>query len=215
MRIFKTNFLLIISSYLLLTSCTQERNLPILGEKQTQKIMRDGKEVIDTIYFQIPDFRLIDQDSQIVTPENVKDKIYVADFFFTSCPTICPIMKTQMLRIHEHFKSNSSVKLLSHTIDPRHDTVGVLKDYATRLEVDTKQWSFLTGDRNVLLLAQKGYLVSALEDKNEAGGFVHSGAFVLVDRQRRIRGYYDGTKAEKVDLLIKDIELLLKEGGRK
>lgn len=115
-----------------------------------------------------------------------------------------------MLRIHEHFKNNPSVKLLSHTIDPRHDTVGVLKDYATRLEVDTKQWSFLTGDRNVLLLAQKGYLVSALEDKNEAGGFVHSGAFVLIDKQRRIRGYYDGTKPEKVDLLIKDMELLLK-----
>ncbi len=210
MRFFKTNLLLIAFCYLFLAACTQERTLPILGEKQTKTTMRDGKEVTDTIYFQIPDFRLIDQDSQVVTPENVKDKIYVADFFFTSCPTICPIMKTQMLRIHEHFKGNPSVKLLSHTIDPRHDIVGVLKDYATRLEVDTKQWSFLTGDRNVLLLAQKGYLVSALEDKNEAGGFVHSGAFVLIDKHRHIRGYYDGTKPEKVDLLIKDMELLLK-----
>lgn len=210
MQFFKTNLLFIACTYFIFSACNQERTLPILGEKQTQKIMRNGTEVIDTIYFQIPDFRLIDQDSQVVTPESVKDKIYVADFFFTSCPTICPTMKTQMLRIHEHFKGNPSVKLLSHTIDPRHDTVGVLKDYATRLEVDTKQWSFLTGDRNVLLLAQKGYLVSALEDKNEAGGFVHSGAFVLVDKQRRIRGYYDGTKPEKVDLLIKDMELLLK-----
>jgi len=210
MQFFKNNFLLVFAFCLLLISCSQERTLPILGEKQTKITLVDGKEVIDTIYFQIPDFRLIDQDSQVVTPENVKDKIYVADFFFTSCPTICPIMKTQMLRVHEHFKNNSSVKILSHTIDPRHDTVAVLKDYATRLEVDTKQWSFLTGDRNVLMLAQKGYLVSALEDKNEAGGFAHSGAFVLVDKQRRIRGYYDGTKPEKVDLLIKDMELLLK-----
>ena len=193
-----------------LFSCEpKKRELPILGEKKAITKTLEGKEVTDTIYFQIPDFQFVNQDSQVITQEDYKGKVYVADFFFTSCPTICPVMKTQMLRIYERFKNNADVKILSHTIDPRHDTVGVLKDYATRLQVDSKQWNFVTGNRNVLIHAQQGYLVSALEDKEAAGGFVHSGAFVLVDKQRRIRGYYDGTKPEQVDLLMKDMELLL------
>ena len=194
----------------MLSNCEPaKRELPILGEKKTVSKEVDGKQIVDTIYFQIPDFQFVNQDSQVVTQKDYEGKVYVADFFFTSCPTICPVMKTQMLRIHAHFKDNADVKIISHTIDPRHDTVGVLKDYATRLQVDSKRWNFVTGNRDVLIHAQKGYLVSALEDKDAAGGFVHSGAFVLVDKQRRIRGYYDGTKPEQVDLLIKDIELLL------
>jgi protein SCO1/2 len=204
-------------SYLLLIffcfSCSQERSLPILGEKKTTTKTINGEQVIDTIYHQIPDFKFVNQDSLWISQEDFKDKIYIVDFFFTSCPTICPIMKTQMLRLHEHFKGNPAIKILSHTIDPYHDTVGVLKDYATRLEVDTKQWNFVTGEKDKIYeIAAKGYFVSAKEDKNEAGGFIHSGAFVLVDKNRRVRGYYDGTKAEKVDLLMQDIELLLKEG---
>lgn len=201
------------TSLIFLLACQQERKLPILGEKKTTSKIIDGKEVIDTIYFQVPDFKFINQDSQWITQENFKNKIYVVDFFFTSCPTICPIMKTQMLRLHEHFKNNPEVKILSHTIDPYHDSVAVLKDYASRLEVDTKQWNFVTGIKDeIYQIAEKGYFVAAKEDANEAGGFIHSGAFVLIDKNRRIRGYYDGTKAEKVDLLIKDVELLLKEG---
>jgi protein SCO1/2 len=210
-----SNFLFITYFALTLTgwACSpQERRLPILGEKRTQTQVVAGKEIIDTIYFQIPDFSFVNQDSQAVTPADFKGKIYVADFFFTSCPTICPIMKTQMLRLHEHFKNNANVKILSHTIDPRHDTVALLKDYATRLQVDTKQWNFVTGEKDKIYeIAEKAYFVSAKEDANEAGGFIHSGAFVLVDTQRRIRGYYDGTKADKVDLLMKDMELLLQE----
>ncbi len=214
-----SNVLLLITYGSLLTlycACSpQERRLPILGEKTTASKIVDGKEIIDTVYFQIPDFSFINQDSQAVTPADFQNQIYVADFFFTSCPTICPIMKTQMLRLHQHFKNNTEVKILSHTIDPRHDTVALLKDYATRLQVDTKQWSFVTGDKDKIYeIAEKAYFVSAKEDANEAGGFIHSGAFVLIDKQRRIRGYYDGTKADKVDLLMKDMELLLKEESK-
>jgi protein SCO1 len=159
----------------LLLSCEPaKRELPILGEKKAITKTTNGKEVTDTVYFQIPDFQFVNQDSQVVTQDDYKGKIYVADFFFTSCPTICPVMKTQMLRLHKRFKNNADVKILSHTIDPRHDTVGVLKDYASRLQVDSKQWNFVTGNREVLIHAQKGYLVSALEDKDAAGGFVHS-----------------------------------------
>lgn len=212
---FSIYFILIFGIFILSNCEPAKRELPILGEKKAVTKVVEGKEVVDTVYFQIPNFSFLNQDSQVVTQEDYKGKIYVADFFFTSCPTICPVMKTQMLRIHERFKNDPTVKILSHTIDPRHDTVAVLKDYVTRLQIDTKQWNFVTGNRDVLIHAQKGYMVSAMEDKNEAGGFVHSGAFVLVDTQGRIRGYYDGTKSDQVDLLMNDIALLLNGLGEK
>jgi protein SCO1/2 len=147
-----------------------------------------------------------------VNNETVKGKIYVADFFFTSCPTICPIMKKEMIRVYEKFKGNNQVVILSHTIDPDYDTLALLRDYASRLGSDGKQWMFLRGDRKpVYELAEKGYYASAMVDSTEPGGFIHSGGFILVDKLQRVRGIYDGTSTNDVDKLMSDMELLLKE----
>jgi protein SCO1 len=191
---------------------TEPKKLPILGQHDIQKKVVDGEEIIDTIYHQVPDFEFISQDSLPVNQTAFAGKIYVTDFFFTTCPTICPKMKTQMLRIYEQIKNKPNVMLLSHSIDPRHDTPSVLKGFAKNLGVDTKKWVFVTGDKaKIYEIAQKSYMVTAVEDATQPGGVVHSGAFILVDKNRHIRGTYDGTEPEKVDQLIKDIELLIKE----
>jgi len=190
------------------TSCQEKKSLPYLGPKETHNI--DGK--VDTIYHQIPAFRFLNQDSTWVTEKDLEGKIYVADFFFTSCPTICPKMKTQLLRIYERYLNNDAVRIVSHSIDPTFDTPSVLRSYAERLQVKAPKWNLLTGDKAAIYqLGEKSYMVTAQEDKNEAGGFVHSGAFILVDKNRHVRGIYDGTKEEEVNHLIEDLEILLKE----
>jgi protein SCO1/2 len=190
---------------LLVFSCSQEKKLPFLGPKQ---VNATG----DTVYHQIPSFRFLNQDSVIVSEKDVEGKVYVADFFFTTCPTICPKMKTQMLRIYERYKDRDEVRIISHSIDPDFDTPNVLKDYAARLQVKAPKWNLLTGDKAAIYqLGQKSYMVSAQEDPNEAGGFVHSGAFILVDKNRHVRGIYDGTVEAEVNHLLEDMEILLKE----
>lgn len=200
--------LLILTLLILLVSACNDKSkqLPILGKKEVV----EGRASTDTVYHTIPDFKFIDQDSNWVSLKNFQDKIYVADFFFTTCPTICPIMKSQMLRVYEKYKGNAEVAFLSHTIDPKHDTVAVLKEYANLLGINGKQWHMVTGNRDKIFeIAQSHYMVSAHEDPSAPGGAVHSGAFILVDKQKRIRGYYDGTKEEEVDRLIEDIPLLI------
>ena len=190
---------------LLVFSCSQEKKLPFIGPKQ---VNTKG----DTVYHQIPAFRFLNQDSVFVSEKDVEGKVYVADFFFTTCPTICPKMKTQMLRSYERYKDRDEVRILSHSIDPDFDTPNVLKDYATRLQVKAPKWNLLTGDKAAIYtLGQKSYMVSAQEDPNEAGGFVHSGAFILVDKNRHVRGIYDGTVEAEVNHLLEDMEILLKE----
>ncbi len=200
------NVLVVLS--LIIASCQEKKSLPFLGPKDTHLI--DGK--VDTIYHQIPPFRFLNQDSTWVSEKDLSGKIYVADFFFTSCPTICPKMKTQLLRIYERYASNDQIRILSHSIDPTFDTPIVLKQYAERLQVKAPRWNMLTGDKAAIYkLGEKSYMVTAQEDKNEAGGFVHSGAFILVDKNRHVRGIYDGTQETEVNHLIEDIEILLQE----
>ena len=188
-------------------ACNEKPNLPIIGPREVITL-EDGSK--DTLYHSIPEFSFLDQDSQYVSLENLKGKYVVADFFFTTCPSICPIMKSQMLRVYEEYGGRDDFIIVSHSIDPEHDTVAVLREYAGRLGVPSDNWRFLTGDlEDILELAQKGYLVSAAEDSTAPGGFIHSGAFILLDQQQRIRGYYDGTKELQVDLLIKDLNGLL------
>ena len=184
--------------------------LPYLGRHDYVEKTVNNETVVDTLYHQVADFSFVDQDSSIITPETFDNKVYVTDFFFTSCPTICPVMKTQMLRVYEAFKDYNEVALLSHTIDPVHDTVAVLHDYAERLGVSSEKWHFVTGEKDKIYdMGLKSYMVTAMEDENEPGGFIHSGAFILVDKDRHIRGMYDGTKPEQVDILIRDIKKLL------
>ncbi len=199
------HILIILVGLVFITGSCQPKKLPILGERT----FVNG----DSVYHTIPDFSFVDQDSNEVTNKTYEGKIYVADFFFTTCPTICPIMKTQMLRIYDKFKDNPEVGILSHTIDPRHDSVAVLKAYAKRLGVSGNFWHFVTGNRDKIYeLGQKEYYVTAGEDSTAAGGIIHSGAFILVDKKRRVRGMYDGTQEKEVSRLMKDMNVLLKEG---
>ena len=202
-----------VSLLTLLAACQSEtKTLPILGEREALTKTVAGKTVTDTVYHRIPDFAFLNQDGKTVTARDFDGKIYVADFFFTTCPTICPIMQTQLLRVYEKFKANPRVGFLSHSIDPRHDSVAVLREYAKRLGVTGTQWQFVTGDKaKIYEIGQRSYFVTAKEDPDSPGGVMHSGAFVLVDAQKRIRGMYDGTKAESVDQLMADMEVLLKE----
>lgn len=185
-----------------LASCSMDdRPLPILGQRYF-----DGK---DTVYHVIAPFALVDQDSQLVERSTVEGKIYVADFFFTSCRTICPKMKTQMKRVYDATAGMDDFLILSHTIDPDYDNVSRLHDFADRLEADSRRWHFLTGVRDTIFhLAQTSYFATAMADTAEPDGYIHSGAFLLIDRKGRIRGKYDGTLPEDAERLIGDIKKL-------
>jgi protein SCO1/2 len=194
--------LFIVCVVLSFSSCQSKKHeLPIFGQREVNGT--------DTVYHKIAPFKFVDQDSAFVTNDTYKGKIYVADFFFTSCRTICPIMKIQMVRLYELTKDMDDVMLLSHTIDPEYDTVALLHDFAKRLGVESKRWHFVTGVKDsIYKIAQTSYFATAMEDKTEPDGFIHSGAFLLIDKQGRIRGKYDGTKEEEVNRLVGDIKKL-------
>ena len=203
MRIaYSLSTLLIILSFL---ACQREKApLPILGNTEVQ----NG----DTIYHTIPDFSFVNQDSQQVTNETFAGKAYVVDFFFISCPTICPVVKKQMLRIYERFEDEDRLMFLSHTIDPKRDTVERLKTYAQNLGVSSEKWHFVTGDKDSLYAIADDYFSIAIEDPDAPGGFNHSGRLILVDRNRRVRSFCNGTDPEDVNEFMEDIELLLEKG---
>lgn len=194
-------------------SCSKNTDrLPILGERETAIRSVNGKEVVDTIYHTIPDFKFVNQEGDTVTAANFKDKIYVADFFFTTCPTICPVMKKQLRKVYEKIQGQNDIAILSHTIDPDHDTPAVLKEYAHDLGVKGTQWMFVTGPREKIYeIGEKQYLVVAGADSTAPGGYIHSGAFVLVDKEKRVRGMYNGTDDEATKRLMVDIERLKEE----
>ena len=189
-----------------LSACSvNEKPLPVYGQRTFNGT--------DTTYHTIAPFALYDQDSVLVTNATVKGKVYVADFFFTSCRTICPKMKKQMTRVYEATAEMPDFVILSHTIDPEHDNVDYLHGYAGRLGAKAERWHFLTGNRDSIFhLAQTSYFATAMEDKAEPDGYIHSGAFLLIDRQGRIRGKYDGTVEEETNRLIADIKRLRREG---
>lgn len=194
------------------TAESSERKLPIYGNRSTEVKYVNGAPVVDTVYQNIPAFKLTNQDGKTVTDLDMLGKVYVADFFFTSCPTICPVMKKEMIRVYEKYKGKQDVLILSHTIDPDYDTKEVLKDYANRLGSDGKQWQFLTGKRSEIYnLAENGYYATAVKDAKEPGGYAHSGGFILVDKKLRVRGVYDGTNTADVDRLMDDMDILLDE----
>ncbi len=205
---------------LLLQGCSQngkkandkDNSLPVIGKKRVVEKQVGGETIKDTVQHRIPSFRFIDQDSTVVTEETFDGSIYVADFFFTSCPTICPTMTENMHKIYKAFEDNDKVKFLSHTVDPKRDTPATLKNYAHKLEVSSDKWKFVTGSMDsIYQVGKEGYLASMQEDESAPGGFLHSGQFFLVDDQRRIRGIYRGTKDKSVKKLKQDIRTLLKQ----
>jgi len=160
-------------------------------------------------YHRIADFSLINQNGDTITQENYRDKIYVADFFFTTCPTICPIMTANLVEIQAALVNDPEVLLLSHSVTPEIDTVAQLKKYAIEKGVNDAKWNLVTGDKKQIYeLARKSYL--AVQEDGDGGPFdmIHTENFILVDKQRRIRGFYDGTKEEEMDRLLSDIEIL-------
>lgn len=203
---------LVCLAFLLYRCNPADDKLPILGQREAVAKVIDGKSVTDTVYQSIPDFAFVSQYGDTVTGKTLDNKIYVADFFFTSCPTICPKMKVQLKRVYETFKGNPNVMLLSHTIDPDHDSVSVLKEFAQNLGITGRQWLFVTGDREKIYdIGQNNYMVTAQADASAPGGVVHSGAFILVDKAKHIRGIYDGTTEAGVDKLMADMNRLLAE----
>lgn len=188
--------------------------LPYLGDKEVVAVERDGRQVIDTLYYTVPPFAFIDQFGRPFTEKQVEGKIRVVDFFFTRCTTICPRMSVQMqqLQLKLNDEAFDDVVFLSHTVDPEHDTPEVLREYARKLEADTARWKFLTGSApDIYRMGNAGYLLSALEDSLAAERFVHDSRFVLVDKQGHIRGYYEGTESEGMNALAADLKMLLKE----
>lgn len=157
-------------------------------------------------------FNLIDQDGNKVTEKEYENKIYVTDFFFVTCPTICPKMATQMNRVYDEFLENKEILILSHTVMPVKDSVPVLKEYATKLGVAANKWKFVTGDKkHIYELARKTYFAAVTEGDGGEDDFIHTENFVLVDKEKRLRGFYDGTSKEDADRLIADIYTLLEE----
>lgn len=197
-------FLTIPLVFFLACTTEKEEELPILGRHDYV----ENDQGTDTIFHSIKPFSFIDQDSVLITNSTFEGQIYVSDFFFTSCPSICPLMKVQMLRIYEKYQKNNEVGILSHTIDPSYDDVARLNDYANRLDVSSEKWHFVTGIKDSIYnIAQTSYYIGVRDD----GSFEHSGKFVLVDKQKHIRGIYDGTEQESVDKLLADMDLLLAE----
>ena len=161
-------------------------------------------------YHTIADFSLTNQNGETITQANYADKIYIADFFFTTCPTICPIMTKNMVSIQERIKDFDDVMLLSHSVTPEIDSVAQLKKYAIEKGVNDAKWNLVTGDKKQIYeLARKSYL--AVKDDGDGGPFdmIHTENFILVDKKKRIRGFYDGTNEEEVDKLMGDLKILM------
>ena len=161
-------------------------------------------------YHRISDFSLFNQNGDSVTQNNYKNKIYVADFFFTTCPDICPIMTGNMLYLQENLK-DTNVMLASFSVTPEIDNVEVLKKYSIDKGVNDSNWNLMTGEKKQIYnLARKSYLVAKAMPDGNNHGMIHTENFVLVDKEKRIRGYYDGTNFEEMDELLEDIQILIK-----
>lgn len=200
-----------LSSVLFACSGTVEKKLPIIGERATEERIVEGKAVVDTIYHQIPAFTFLNQDSVEITDKDFYNKVYVANFFFTHCPSICPTMQRNLLKVYEKYKDDERVAFLSHSIDFKYDSPSVLKSYAEKLGVTNEQWQFVTGEKKDIYGIADKYLVYTKEDEDAPGGYDHQSYLVLVDSQKHIRGAYDGTNDEHVAQLFNDLEILLKE----
>mgnify|MGYP001412691248 FL=1 len=187
---------------------TPQKTLPIYQPYEVNEKLVDSSISYISKYHKISDFELINQNGVTITQEYYKNKIYVADFFFTTCQSICPIMTKNMLKIQEQLKNDKEILLLSHTVTPEIDSVQQLKRYALENSVDDSKWNLVTGDkRQIYDLARKSYL--AVED-SEFGDFdmIHTENFMLIDKQRQIRGFYDGTDIKEIERLLVDIEIL-------
>lgn len=200
----------------IIQACSENKTkhvLPFIGNYDLQYDTIDGKEVVDTLYPKIPFFSYLNQDSVWIKSTQFKGKVWVANFFFTSCPTICPKMTAQMKRFSILTKDlTDELQIFSFTINPKMDGPSTLRRYIQKNGIEAKNWQFLTGkkEEEVHLLGDQHFLVNARADLGSEGGYAHSEAFILIDREGFIRGMYNGTVTKEVDKLEKDLRKLLK-----
>lgn len=202
----------IIGIYVFYILLTPEKKLPIYSPVDVNPRLVDASLQHVKKNHKIAEFSLIDQNNVEVTEDTYKDKIYVADFFFTRCGTICPIMTTNMATIQKEFLADPEVLLLSHSVTPVMDSVPVLKEYSINKEVVDTKWHLVTGEKKEIYnLARKSYFAVLDEGDGGVQDFIHTEQFVLVDKKKRIRGFYDGTDPKDIERIIADIYLLKKE----
>ena len=202
----------IVIGYIKSNSTKPLRLLPYYGEQRIDSILKSGRYTKDTVFHTVPDFKFINQEGKSVTQKDFEACVYVADYFFTTCQSICPIMSQSLEKVASEFKNNKEVKILSHTVNPEFDSVEILANYARLHKADPLQWYFVTGDKKALYeIARKGYYLNAEQGDGGPEDFIHTQNFALIDKEKHIRGYYDGTNPDEVMQLINDIKLLLKE----
>ena len=182
----------------------KKKKLPYLGNPSL-----NGET---STYPKIPAFSFTDQENQIVNSASFANKIYIADFIFLSCSTICPLMNTEMLKVYTEFEKDDRVIFLSHTIDPANDSIQKLKAFADNLNISASKWHFVTGNKDsIYKIAERDYFTTAYPDSLDKDGLMHGGGLLLVDKNKNIRGVYDGTDPNETKRLILDIKQLLKE----
>ena len=202
---------LLAGAALLLASCQDEpRRLPILGERDVRENPKGGPA--DTIFATVPAYRAHDQNGQLVTNRSFTGQVYLTDFFFATCPGICPKMNGELLKVYKKFGQTPGLSFVSFTIDPDHDTTAVLRDYAQRLGAPAAaNWRFVRTSKDSVFTLAHGLFTAAMPDKAAPGGFAHNGTFALVDDQGHVRGLYDSLNPTQVTALLADLPVLLAE----
>ncbi|MBS7255268.1 SCO family protein [Flavobacterium branchiicola] len=189
-----------------------QKTLPIYNPADVNPELVDSTVQYKSKYHTIADFSFVNQNGDTITQKNYEGKIYVADFFFTTCGSICPKMSTNLVDVQKAVLNNPKVMLLSHTVFPEVDSVSVLKAYAVKYGVVDSKWNLVTGDKkDIYTMARKSYLAVKLGRPDQLYDMVHTENFVLVDQKRRVRGFYDGTNKEEIKRLLEDIDFLCKE----
>jgi protein SCO1 len=207
--LFIVTVLSIIILALFYSALKPKKTLPIYNPSMVNPELVDSTVQYISKYHSIADFSFTNQNGKTITQKDYEGKIYVADFFFTTCGSICPKMTTNLVEVQKAFINNPKVMLLSHTVFPEIDSVSVLKKYAIKNGVIDSKWNLVTGDKKqIYAMARKSYLAVKLGKPEELYDMVHTENFVLVDSKRRVRGFYDGTKKEDIERLIEDINFL-------
>lgn len=189
-----------------------QKTLPIYNPADVNPELVDSTVQYKSKYHTIADFSFVNQNGDTITQKNYEGKIYVADFFFTTCGSICPKMTTNLEEVQKAVLNNPKVMLLSHTVFPEVDSIPVLKEYAVKHHVVDSKWNLVTGDKKeIYTMARKSYLAVKLGRPDQLYDMVHTENFVLVDQKRRVRGFYDGTNKEEIKRLLEDINFLSQE----
>jgi len=190
------------------------RPLDIYGPKQVAMTFhtKRGEKIPDTIYHQIRDFKLLSSTGDSIGIPTDSNQIVVVNFFFTNCKSFCPEMNSQMARVVAEYPNNKMLQFYSISVDPKHDTPGILQAYSEKLKADPKRWHFLTGSRDFIFeLAKRDFLVDAFVDSADTANIIHSSMLILIDRDKRIRGYYDSASKDQINKLIDEIKVQITE----